>query len=171
MSPLVLAVLLLQPATQKPAVAVPPGDSGMVVVDGGARPDLVPEWSVWGYVFRILTGGPRQLPGSVAELTSPAERAFVLREADAVRKADAACEARLARAMTRLGQDSAAMVDDRLHEINVACRWDTLHARDTVLSGLNPAAAAALRAFAESTKTGTSISVPRKKLPRFLEPE
>lgn len=171
MSPLVLAVLLLQPAAQKPAVAIPPGDSAMVVVDGAARPDLVPEWSVWGYVFRVVSGGPRQLPSSVAELATAAEMEFVLREADAVRKADAACESRLARAFTRLGQDPPAMVDDRLHEINVGCRRDTLRARDAVLAGLNPAAASALRAFAESTKTGTSISVPRKKLPRFLEPE
>jgi hypothetical protein len=40
-----------------------------------------------------------------------------------------------------------------------------------VLAALNPAAATALAAFAESTKSGTSISVPKKDLARYLEPE
>ena len=169
MRPLVLAVMLLQPAAQTPAV--PPGDSALIVVDGATRPDLVPQWSVWAYVFRVFAGGPRQLPSSIAELVSASEQALVTREADAAQKADAVCQERLSKTLARLGPDPAAVVEDRMHEITMGCRRDTLRARDTVLSGVNPEAAAALRAFAESTKSGTSISLPKKKLARFLEPE
>jgi hypothetical protein len=126
---------------------------------------------VWGYVFRVLSGGPRQLPSSVIRLVSKDEEALVMREADAVQKVDAACQARVARAAARLGTDTVASVDAKVREISVQCRWDTLRARDRVLAGVNREAAAALAAFAESTKDGTTISLPRKDLARYLEPE
>jgi hypothetical protein len=64
-----------------------------------------------------------------------------------------------------------AAVDAKVREISLECRRETLHARDRVLAALNPEAAAALIAFAESTKAGTSISIRRKDLARYLEPE
>jgi hypothetical protein len=46
-----------------------------------------------------------------------------------------------------------------------------LHARDALLAALNPAAQAALRAWVESTKKGTTISILRKDLPFFRQPQ
>jgi hypothetical protein len=40
-----------------------------------------------------------------------------------------------------------------------------------VLDRLNPEAQTALRAFVESTKAGTSLTLKKKQLARFLEPE
>ena len=156
-------------AQTPPSPASPPPE--IIHVDGARSPELIPQWSVWGYVFRIISGGPRQLPSTVFRLVSKEEEALVMKEADAVQKVDAACLTRATRAVGLLGQESMAVVDGKLRQISVECRWETLRARDRVLSAINPAAAAALSAFAESTKAGTTISLPKKDLARYLEPE
>lgn len=173
---LTLALFALWVSAAKFAVAQPsPPPStpqpDIVHVDGARSPELIPQWSVWGYVFRIVSGGPRQLPSSVIRLVSKEEETLVMRESDGVQKVDAACQTRVAKAAARLGIDAVAAVDAKVREISVECRWETLRARDRVLNGLNSEAAAALAAFAESTKAGTTISLPRKDLARYLEPE
>ena len=168
---LVVSVLTSVAARSQAPVASAPSKSEILQIDGSKNPELVPQWSVWGYVFRVFAGGPRQLPTSVLRLVSKAEESLVMREADAVQKIDADCQARLTKVVALLGVESMATVDGRVREISVACRRETLQARDRILAGLNPEAAAALMAFAESTKAGTSMSLPRKDLARFLEPE
>jgi hypothetical protein len=158
--------------TGGPVPAIPASPELEIVhVDGTRSPELIPQWSVWGYVFRIVSGGPRQLPTSVLKLVSKEEEALVISEADAVQKIDAACQSRVARAATQLGTDPIAAVDAKVREISLDCRRETLRARDRLLAALNPEGAAALAAFAESTKAGTSISLPKKDLARYLEPE
>lgn len=165
---LVVAVLLgFTPVSQSSGSPA----AGMVLIDGATRPEMVPQWSVWAYVFRVLAGGPRQLPTSVLRLVSRDEEALMLREAAAAQKSDAACQARLADLLSKRGDTSTDALEARLQEITVNCRRDTLRVRDRVLAALNAEAAAALIAFAESTKAGTSISLPKKNLARFLEPE
>lgn len=159
------------PATPGIPPASPPPLLEVIQVDGAKNPELIPQWNVWGTVFRIISGGPRQLPSSVFRLVSKEEETLVMKEADAVQKVDAACLARATKALALLGTQSMAVVDGNLREISIDCRRETLHARDRVLSALNPAASAALAAFAESTKTGTTISLPKKDLARYLEPE
>jgi hypothetical protein len=158
-------------AAQAPASSAAPPKQEMLNIDGSKNPELIPQWSAWGYVFRIIAGGPRQLPSSVIRLVSKEEEALVLKEADAVQKIDADCQARAAKAAALVGVEPLATLDAKVREISVACRHETLHARDRVLAALNPEAATALMAFAESTKSGTSISLPKKDLARFLEPE
>jgi hypothetical protein len=164
---------------QAPQLALAGGqtrpDSGaapeMLHVDGARNPELIPQWSVWGYVFRVIAGGPRELPTSVLRVVSKEEEAMIKKEADAVQKIDADCQSRAFRAAALLGVETAAVVDTKVRAISVACRRETLHARDRILAALNPEAAAALNAFAESTKSGTSLSLPKKDLARYLEPE
>lgn len=158
-------------AVAQPSAVPSPPQPDIVHVDGTRSPELIPQWSVWGYVFRVVSGGPRQLPSSVIRLVSKDEEALVMKEADAVQKVDAACQTRAAKAAARLGIDTVSSVDAKVREIAVKCRWETLRARDRVLAGINPEAATALAAFAESTKAGTTISLPRKDLARYLEPE
>jgi hypothetical protein len=160
----------VRPAAQAPAT---PSSSQPEIlhVDGAKNPELIPQWSVWGFVFRVIAGGPRQLPSSVLSLVSREEEALVMKEADAAQKVAAGCLARLAKTSALLGTETVAVVDAKVRELSIDCRRETLHARDRVLSGLSPAAAAALAAFAESTKDGTSISLPKKDLARWLEPE
>lgn len=174
MRTLVVALLML-PAGALATAQTPagPGSSPLEIlhVDGARNPEWIPQWSVWGYVFRIIAGGPRQLPTSVLLLVSREEESLVMKEADAAQKVDAGCRTRAFKAAALLGVETMAAVDAKVRAISVECRWETLRARDRVLAGLNPAAATALAAFAESTKTGTSISLPRKDLARYLEPE
>jgi hypothetical protein len=158
------------PSAQAPVVPAP-SQPEIQQIDGGKNPELIPQWSVWGYVFRVMAGGPRQLPTSVLRTVSKDEESLVMKEADAVQKVDADCQARLIKAAALLGVEPLAAVDAKVREITVACRWETLHARDRILAGVNPGAWAALMAFAESTKAGTSISLPKIDLARFLEPE
>lgn len=169
MRPLMLSILLFPAAGQSGSPVPPPPDT--IQIDGAKRPDLVPQWSVWGYVFRILAGGSRQLPTQVQLVVSREEGAMLLKEADALQKADAACQTRLAKAVSRLGSDPTEAVDARVREITLECRREILDARDRALAALNPEGSAALAAFAESTKAGTSITMPKAKLARFLEPE
>jgi hypothetical protein len=168
---LTLATFLPLGVLSSPQHAPPASSSDLLQIDGAKSPELIPQWSVWGYVFRLLAGGPRQLPSSVFRVATKEEGALVLREADAVQKIDASCQARAAKAAALLGVETVAVVDGKLREISLECRRETLHARDRILAALSPEAAAALSAFAESTKAGTSISIPRKDLARYLEPE
>ncbi|MEP6593679.1 MAG: hypothetical protein ABJC51_08295, partial [Acidobacteriota bacterium] len=154
MGSLVLVVVLL-------GFQSAPGNAGnaasaMVQIDGATRPELVPQWSVWAYVFRILAGGPRQLPTSVLRLVSRDEEALMLKAAAAAQTSDTACQVRLAGLLAKRGDASVDALDARLRDITVECRRDTLRARDRVLEAINGEAAAALTAFAESTKAGTS---------------
>ena len=49
----------LQARGQRPA-----GTSAqeMLQIDGSKNPELIPEWSAWGFAFRVFATGSRQLP-------------------------------------------------------------------------------------------------------------
>jgi hypothetical protein len=169
-----LVVVWVLPGAMAEAQAPAPSGSSkpdILQIDGSKNPELVPQWSVWGFVFRVIAGGPRQLPSSVLRVASKDDEALVMKEADGIQRVDADCQARLTKVVALIGVESTDVVDGRVREITVACRRETLQARDRLLASLNPEAAAALMAFAESTKAGTSTSLPRKDLARFLEPE
>lgn len=167
-----IGMLVLAPAAANEAPRQGSAEAGPVVhIDGAKNPELVPQWNAWSYAFRVIAGGPRELPHEVHTLVSPAERRMVLAEADLAQKNEAACQERLLKARERLGRDGADQVRDRMHAIALECREATLAARNRVLERLNPGAAAALAMFVESTKSGTTITVPKADLARFLEPE
>jgi hypothetical protein len=143
----------------------------MVHIDGGRNPELIPQWSAWGYAFRIFAGGPRQLPTSVLEHVSKAEETFLLSQADLVQQIDARCQDRLTRLMARRLVEKRDALERQVRELALECRGATLQTRDRVLAAINPEAQLALIAFVESTKAGTSITIPRTQLARFREPE
>jgi hypothetical protein len=143
----------------------------IVQIDGRKNPELIPQWSAWGYVFRVLSGGPRSLPSSILPHVTPAEQTLIMREADGVQKIDAACVDRHRKLLADRSARKPDDLDKDVRELTLECRWETLHARDRLLAALTPDAAAALTAFVESTKVGTSLSIPRKDLARFREPE
>ena len=177
----IVALCLFTPAgsgAQSPAktprgvtftAAIPPGE--LVQIDGSKSPELIPQWSAWGFVFRLVANGPGTLPTPVHEVVSREETSLVVREAQAVVRTDAECQERIVKLHALLGTMSNAALDAQLRDITLECRRATLAARDRVLTALNADGAAALRAFVESTKAGTSLSIPKKDLARFLEPE
>jgi hypothetical protein len=146
-------------------------EAEMMFIDGARNPELIPQWSAWGYAFRVISGGPRELPSIVHKVVSADERAMIIREADAVQKIDKECHELGLKQFSIIGRGNLEALDARLREITVACRRKTLEARDRILAALNPEGAGALIMFVESTKDGTSLSIRKRDLPRFLEPE
>lgn len=149
--------------------AIPAAD--MLQIDGDKNPELIPQWSAWGFAFRVIAGGPGTLPKSVHEVVSKEETALVVRESQAAQKIERDCQDRVVQLHALLGRESNAALDSRLRRLTVDCRRATLDVRDRLLAVLNPAGAAALRLYVESTKAGTSLSIRKKDLARFLEPE
>jgi hypothetical protein len=156
-------------AAQQPA---PPPATEMVQIDGGKNPELIPQWSAWGYAFRVFAGGPRQLPTSVLQHVSKSEASFVLAQADLVQRIDADCQTRLQKIVSRRSTTATLEALEReVRALSLECRIQTLEARDRVLAAINPDAQGALASFVESTKAGTSVTVPKSQLARFREPE
>lgn len=150
----------------------PPRSEDIIVIDGGKSPELIPQWHAWGYVFRVIAGGPRELPTSVLLVVSKDEEKLVKVEADAVQKSDAACAERSIKTYGLLKQgESVKSVDVKMHAITLECRWKTLHARDRILEALNPEARIALIKFVEDSKHGMTIKVPKNGFARYLEPQ
>ena len=96
---------------------------------------------------------------------------MILREAETIAKLATKCEVRMSKLRVLIGKEKASVLDARAREVTLDCRRQTLDVRDRVLDRLNPEAQAALRAFVESTKAGTSLTLTKKQLARFLEPE
>jgi hypothetical protein len=143
----------------------------IIEIDGGKNPELIPEWSAWGFAFRVIATGSRQLPSSVHFAVSSDEAAMMMKEADQLQKVDQSCRERVVKLHDLLGKEKDDVLDRRLREITLECRWATLHARDRVLEALKPEGATALIAFVASSKVGTSVTIPKKDLARYLEPQ
>ena len=146
-------------------------DTDLMTINGAKNPELIPQWSAWGLALRIISSGSRELPSMVYHVASAEERAMITREADAVQRIDAACQTKMAEVTKRIGKEKTADLDAEGRRITLDCRWQTLYARNRILERINPDARAALVAFVESTKKGTQVSLPKKSLARYLEPE
>lgn len=153
---------------RSPATQAPPE---MMEIDGSKNPELIPQWNAWEFAFRVMAGGPKELPTIVHRVVSTDEGAMILREAEMVTKLAAVCETRMGKLRVLIGKEKASVLDARAREVTLDCRRQTLDLRDRVLEHLNPEAQTALRAFVESTKAGTSLTLRKKHLARFLEPE
>ena len=173
----IVMVSLVVSAASSAQSRVRPGARGVqpppetIEIDGSKNPELIPQWNAWEFAFRVIAGGPRELPTIVHRAVSADEGAMILREAEMITKLAARCETRMSRLRVLIGKEKASVLDARAREITLDCRRQTLEVRDRVLDRLNPEAQAALRAFVESTKAGTSLTLTKKQLARFLEPE
>jgi hypothetical protein len=170
-----VGIALLLVGSLERSIAAQPGGSpprlAFVEINGAKNPELIPQWSAWGFAFRVVAGGSRQLPTSVLEHVSKAEEAFVLAQADLVQRIDADCQQRHSRILAKRGREKLDALDQQVRALALECRGATLETRDRVLAGINPDARVALIAFVESTKAGTSVTVPKARLARFREPE
>jgi hypothetical protein len=159
------------PAAVRGPLAAGLQEPEVVDIDGSKTPELIPQWSAWGFAFRVIAGGSRLLPSAVHAAVSKDEAEMVQREADAMLLFAKGCESKVSELRARVGRERPEALDRQLRDITLECRRRTLDARDRVLNALNPRAAAALMQFVESTKSGTAFSIRKKDLPRFLEPE
>ena len=143
----------------------------MVEIDGSKNPELIPEWSAWSFAFRVIATGSRQLPSSVHAVVSPEEATLLLKVAGRVQRLDRDCQDRVVKLHALVGKEKNEVLDARLRDMTIECRWATLHARDRVLEQLRPEGGAALTAFVASTKASTSLTIRKQDLARFLEPQ
>ena len=133
----VLVAVIVIAVTAHVHAQAPSGREELVIIDGSRNPEMIPQWHAWGFAFRAISGGPRELPTSVLLLVSKEEEKLVMRESDAVQKSDAVCAERLIKTYGLLKTgEPAKSVDAKMHAITVECRWQTLHARDRILEGL-----------------------------------
>lgn len=170
-----LFVLLAVPLAASPQGKSPPSSSDpaseLIHVDGSKNPEMIPQWSAWAFAFRLIAGGRKLLPTLVHRQVSMEEAAMILEEAEAAQKIDAACEERMSRLRRFIGKEKASVLDAQARAITLDCRWQTLHARDRLLETLRPEGQAALIEFVESTKAGTTFTLTKRQLPRFMEPQ
>jgi hypothetical protein len=145
--------------------------SEIIQIDGRKNPELIPQWSAWGFAFRVFSGGPRQLPTSIFTHVTPGEEALIIKEADAAQQFEAQCLVRHRKILESRGSKRPEDLDKDVRALTLECRRATLQARDRTLAAVSPEAQTALIAFVESTKATTSLALPKKDLARFREPE
>jgi hypothetical protein len=170
---LALIVLVVVPlAAQLPRFS-DPAPSEYVHIDGSRNPEMIPEWSTWEFAFRTIAGGSKLIPTQVLQFLSGREAELLLEEALASQERDAACQARILRLKPLLTRETAKKIDERTREIQIECRWQTLHARDRLLAALedNPEGQMALIQWVESTKSVTRVSVPKAELAHYRQPQ
>jgi len=145
--------------------------SEMVQIDGSKNPELIPEWNVWQVAFRAIAGGAKTIPTSVLVHLSKDEADLLRATAESDEKNDLECQGRVLKLVPLLQTAEATTVNERTREINLECRSFTLRARDRVLEGLRIQGQAALVEWVESNKAGMRVSVPKKELAFFRQPQ
>ena len=70
-----------------------------------------------------------------------------------------------------VGQEKNSIVNAKQREIQLACRQDTLQARDRLLERLNPEGQAELIRFVEDKKAGTTVTIRKRELAHYLQPQ
>ena len=145
-------------AAQKPAPppsASPPDE--VMVIDGSKNPELIPQWSAWEFAFRVMGGGPRELPTSVHRVVTTEERALILAEAQASLRRDKACQERIEKLVPLLGKEATA-VNAKQREIQLDCRWKRFVRGISCCSGCARGPDGLIR-FVEETKAGTTVTI------------
>jgi hypothetical protein len=164
----------LQRPSQEPSPKIVfsnPPPSEMVKIDGSKNPELIPQWSVWGFAFRVIAGGTKAIPTAVLVHLSKEEAELLRKEADVDGRNDADCRERVIRLVPLLQTEDAKTINEKTREINLDCRWRTLGSRDRVLAALTAEGQAALIDWVESNKAGMQVSVPKRELSFFRQPQ
>ena len=148
-----------------------PRPSEYVHIDGGRNPEMIPQWATWAFAFRVIAGGSQLIPTVVLRHLSDEEAAEVLTAATADRKTDAECQERVLRLRPLLLTAQAQTINEKTREIQLDCRRRTLRIRDRLLARLRPEGQIALMQWVESTKSGMQVSVPKRELAHYQQPE
>jgi hypothetical protein len=161
--------------THAPQGAAPrfaaPESADYVEIDGAKNPELIPGWATWAFAFRVIAGGSRLIPTDVLRHLSKDESALLLEAADADQRNDAACQERMLKLRPLLLTERAQVLNAKTREIQLDCRWRTLHTRDRILAALSPDGQAALIQWVESTKAGMRVSVPKRDVAHYQQPQ
>jgi hypothetical protein len=169
----VLAVLVLSSAGVA-AQGPPAAKAKVVVLDGSATPEAIPDHWVWRDAFYFLEMAKRRDLAVVFERLALPERelAILLAEAVAQPARDEACARRIEtrrEALVAQGVKADALAqafaDDTLE-----CRQRDLEARDRVLRALGPDSQVQVRAWIEEHRRTLKVTVPADELELFKRP-
>jgi hypothetical protein len=145
-----------------------PGPSERLEIDGSKNPELIPEWYVWGTFFRHLhTGGT--VP-SALNLT-PSETRTLQMEVDQYDKSNQDCQKQIDSLRPLLGIAPIGEVNQKQRAIQLECRRRSLDIRDRLLAAVRPEASVALTTWVENLKSRIEISVPKRELAHFRQPQ
>jgi hypothetical protein len=147
-----------------------PPPSEWVHIDGSKNPELIPQWDVWRIAFHnyVLVA---DLPTKVLRHLSNEEATLVMTAAKEDAKGLLGCQERMMRLQPLLKTEEAYQINEKTKEINLDCRWQTLHRRDKLLESLTLEGRTALVNAVESIKAGMSVSVPRSELAFYRQPQ
>ena len=143
--------------------------SEWVHIDGNKNPELIPEWCAWRTAFRRLGDGPtdpksgrRLIPSELQDVLSEEEAQLLLKEGDAEHQRFAECGKQVDKLRERLTKGEQQEEIRKLNdEIELECRWQTIYARDRVVTALNDASRLALRRWVERLKADAGGQRPR----------
>jgi hypothetical protein len=165
-----LAVASCAAQEPKPRPSDSPAEE-IVVIDGSKNPELIPQWAAWEFVFRVMGGGPKELPTTVYRVVSGEERALILAEAQASLRRDKACQERVQKLWPLVGIEKDSVINAKQEKIQLDCRWETLHARDRLLQRLRTEGQMELIRFVEDMKGGSRVTIPKRELAHYLQPQ
>ena len=180
---LLMLALVVLPSPTLGAEQEPTMPPNMILIDGKKNPERIPQYRIWLDVFRTFAEGVQILPDGVAEHVSAAESKLIFAEAKRLEKFHSDCIQRLLKARAPLfaleqaGAEptvrfaKARELDPVMWEIELGCRWETLHTRDRVLDQLTIEGRTALAAWTESRKAGLKSYVPKAGLERYRQPQ
>jgi hypothetical protein len=158
-------------------------DQTKVTIDGAVNPELVPEYAAWQSALEFIDSASNLgVPSVLIEVLTKHEQALLIDEAHRVVIHRSECLNRATEARAPLAKLEATgptkeawtklakQIDARMWEVQLACRWDTLHARDRLLATVNPEGGMALTRFVEDQKTGLKFTTTKGALDRFRQP-
>jgi hypothetical protein len=144
------------------------GASERLEIDGTKNPELIPGWYIWETFFRQLhTAGT--VP-SVLNLTTNEER-FLKMQLEQYGKSNQQCQKDIESLRPLLGIAPVKDINEKQRAIQLDCRRRSLDLRDRLLAGVGPESSVAIVAWVENLKTGLEISVPKRELAHFRQPE
>ncbi len=144
------------------------GPSERLEIDGSKNPELIPGWYIWETFFRQLhTAGT--IP-SVLNLTTEEERLLQM-ELEQYGKSNQQCQRDIETLRPLVGVAPIKAINEKQRAIQLECRRRSLDLRDRLLAGVRPESSVAIIAWVENLKTGIEISVPKRELAHFREPE
>jgi hypothetical protein len=156
-----------QPSSSKNPFSIP-GPSERLEIAGSKNPELIPDWYIWETFFRQLhTAGT--IP-SVLNLTTNEER-FLQMELEQYSKSNQQCQKDIESLRPLVGVAPVKDINEQQRVIQLACRRRSLDLRDRLLAGVEPESSVAIAAWVEHLKTGIEISVPKRELAHFRQPE
>jgi len=144
------------------------GPAERLEIDGSKNPELIPEWYVWETFFRHLhTAGT--VPSALN--LSPSEERTLQMAVERYDKSTQECQKEIESLRPLVGAVPIGEVNQKQRAVQLECRRRSLDIRDRLLAGVGPDGAIALTTWVENLKGRIEVSVPKRELDHFRQPQ